>query len=68
MSAEKMALVAQAEKILNRTLAYQAAAIVHELRDQLDLNVGELRLVVAPDSMDAPGCCRMICTIVTIAG
>lgn len=67
MSAEEIALVAQAEKILNRRLAYQAAAAVHEIRDLLDLNVGELRLVVAPDSRDAPGCCRVICTIASLA-
>ena len=47
--------IAAAEKILNRTLAYQAATAVHELKDRLDLDIAEVRLVVAPLSSDAPG-------------
>ena len=66
MSAVEMARVAQAEKILNRTLAYQAAIAAHELKDQLDLCVRELRLVIVPESADAPGCYRAICTIVSL--
>jgi hypothetical protein len=67
MSAKEMALVAQAEKILNRTLAYHAAIAVHEVKDRLDLNVAELRLVIVPESANAPGCYRAICTIVSLA-
>jgi hypothetical protein len=67
ISANELALIAQAEKILNRTLAYQASAAVHELRDQLDLSVGELRLVVVPKSAVAPGYYRVICTIASLA-
>jgi hypothetical protein len=48
--------IAAAEKILNRTLAYQAATAVHELKDRLDLDIAEIRLVVAPLSSDALGC------------
>jgi hypothetical protein len=62
-----LAAVAQAEKILNRTLAYQAAIAAHELKDRFDLNVGELRLVIVPESADAPGYYRAVCTIVSLA-
>ena len=58
--------IAAAEKILNRTLAYQAATAVHELKDRLDLDVAEIRLVVAPLSSDTPGCYRVTCTIANL--
>ena len=58
--------IAAAEKILNRTLAYQAANAVHELKDRLDLDIAEIRLVVAPLSSDAPGCYRVTCTIANL--
>lgn len=54
----EIASIAQAEKILNRTLAYQAAIAMHELKDRLDLDVAELRLVVAPASLEAAWCYR----------
>ena len=57
-------LIAEAERILNRTLAYQAGIAVHELKDRLDLDIEELRLVVAPVSADEPGTYRVTCTIV----
>lgn len=57
--------IAKAEKILNRTLAYQAAIAVHELKDVLSLDVEELRLVVAP-TMETPGAYRVTCTIATL--
>ena len=59
--------IAKAEKILNRTLAYQAAIAVHELKDALGLDVKELCLVVAPLSMGAPGVYRVTCTIANLA-
>jgi hypothetical protein len=62
-----MALVSHAEKILNRTLAYQAATAVHELKDLLGLDVAELRLIVVPESVAMPGCYRVICTIGSLA-
>lgn len=62
-----MALISQAETILNRTLAYQAATAVHELKDRLGLDVTELRLVVVPESVAMPGCYRVICTIGNLA-
>ena len=58
--------IAAAEKILNRTLAYQAATAVHELKDRLYLDIAEIRLVVAPLSSDAPGCYRVTCTIANL--
>jgi len=58
--------IAAAEKILNRTLAYQAATAVHELKDRLDLDIAEVRLVVAPLSSDAPGWYRVTCTIANL--
>ena len=57
-TAADVRILAKAEKILNRTLAYQAAIAVHELKDALGLDVEELRLVVAPISMEAPGAYR----------
>lgn len=60
-------VIAKAERILNRTLAYQAAIAVHELKDALGLDVEELRLVVAPVSMDTPGTYRVVCTIESLA-
>src|SRR6266498_1668618 len=58
--------IADAEKILNRTLAYQAAIAVHELKDRLDLDVAEIRLVVARVSSDSPGSYRVTCTIANL--
>jgi len=66
MATDGIDSIAAAEKILNRTLAYQAATAVHELKDRLDLNIAEIRLVVAPLSSDAPGCYRVTCTIANL--
>ena len=63
MADTELASIAEAEKLLNRTLVYQAAVAVHELKDRLNLDVAELRLVVAPESAEAPGCYRVTCTI-----
>jgi hypothetical protein len=49
-----------AEIILNRTLAYQAAVAVHTLKDLLDLDVQELRLVVEPLREDLPAILRNV--------
>jgi hypothetical protein len=67
MAADSFELVAQAEKILSSTLAYQAAIAVHELKDRLDIDVAELRLVVMPQVVSEPGCYRVVCTIVSLA-
>ena len=60
-------IVAEAERILNRTLAYQAAIAVHELKDRLNVDVEELRLVVAPITEEDVGSYRVTCTIVGLA-
>jgi hypothetical protein len=66
MADTELASIAEAEKLLNRTLVYQAAVAVHELKDRLNLDVAELRLVVAPESAEAPGCYRVTCTIASL--
>jgi hypothetical protein len=62
MNDKSVSVYAEAERILNRTLAYQAAIAVHELRDRLDLDVEELRLIVAWQSA---GCYTVTCTVVS---
>ena len=64
---DEFRIIAEAEKILNRTLAYQAAIAVHELKDRLNLDVSELRLVVAPISEGSLGTYRVTCTIASLA-
>ena len=59
-------VIAKAEKILNRTLAYQAAIAVHEIKDALGLDVKELSLIVAPVSRATPGTYRVTCTIASL--
>lgn len=66
MGTDGVSSIVEAEKILNRTLAYQAAIAVHELKDVLDLDVMELRLVVAPVDRNAPGCYRVTCTVTSL--
>ena len=60
-------MVAKAEKVLNRTLAYQAALIVHELKESLGVDVKELHLTVKPLSLETPGSYTVTCTIADIA-
>ena len=55
--------LAEAEKILNRTLAYQAAIAVHELKDRLNIDVAELRLTVTPNDEQVVGSYRVACHI-----
>jgi hypothetical protein len=55
--------IAKAERILNRTLAYQAAMAVHELKERLGLDVREIALTVAPLRADDVGAYRVVCTI-----
>jgi hypothetical protein len=66
MADTELASIAEAEKLRNRTLVYQAAVAVHELKDRLNLDVAELRLVVAPASAEAPGSYRVTCTIASL--
>ena len=64
--ADNIAVLAQAERILSRTLAYQAAMVVHELKDLLDVDIQELRLAVTPPDLTNPGCYRVTCTIASL--
>ena len=57
-------LIAQGERLLNRVLGYQAAMAVHQLKDDLGLDVEELNLSVLPISSDEVGSYRVVCTIV----
>lgn len=61
-------LIAKGERLLNRVLGYQAAIAVHQLKDELGLDVEELTLSVQPLSSDAVGTYRVICTIVRASG
>ena len=63
MAKTDLGTIAFAEIILNRTLSYQAALAVHELKDWLNLDVEELRLVVSPLREDMPGKYCVTCTI-----
>jgi hypothetical protein len=65
--AKDVEVIARAERILNRTLAYHAAIAVHALKDDLGLDVQELSLVVTPLSFDTPGTCRVVCSITRVA-
>lgn len=57
-------LIAQGERLLNRVLGYQAAIAVHQLKEDLGLDVEELTLSVLPISSEAVGAYRVVCTIV----
>ena len=59
-------LIARAEAVLDRTLAYQAAQAVHELKATLDIDIQQINLVVSPMPSDAASY-RAVCTIVSLA-
>jgi hypothetical protein len=61
-------LIAKGERLLNRVLGYQAAIAVHQLKDELGLDVEELTLTVLPLSSEAVGTYRVVCTIVRASG
>ena len=61
-------VVAKAERFLNRVLAYQAAIAVHQLKEDLGLDVEELTMSVSPIAPEAVGAYRVICTIVRASG
>jgi hypothetical protein len=61
-------LIAKAERLLNRVLGYQAAIAVHQLKDELGLDVEELTLSVMPMTSEAVGAFRVVCTIVRASG
>jgi hypothetical protein len=59
-------LIARAEKILDRTLAYHAAQAVHDLRETLGIDIEQIQLSAKPMPNDST-CYRVVCTITTLA-
>lgn len=59
-------LISRAEAVLDRTLAYQAAQAVHELKAHLGIDIPQINLEVSPVANDA-GSYRVVCTILNIA-
>jgi len=59
---DQVQLISKAEAVLDRTLAYQAAQAVHELKVSLGIDISEIRLAVSvvPQS---PGAYRVSCAI-----
>jgi hypothetical protein len=58
-------LIAKAEAVLDRTLAYQAAQAVHELKATLGIEIQQINLEVSPMPNDAASY-RAVCTIVNL--
>lgn len=60
-------MIAKAEAVLDRTLAYQAAQAVHDLRITLGIDVRQINLEVSPLSSDLAHY-RVVCTILREEG
>jgi hypothetical protein len=58
-------LIAKAEAVLDRTLAYQAAQTVHELKATLGIDIQQINLAICPVPNDA-GTYRVVCTISSV--
>ena len=58
-------LIAKAEAVLDRTLAYQAAQAVHELKATLGIEIQQINLAVSAMQND-PGSYRVVCTLVSV--
>jgi hypothetical protein len=58
-------LIAKAEAVLDRTLAYQAAQAVHELKATLGIEIQQINLAVSAMPND-PGSYRVVCTLVSV--
>jgi hypothetical protein len=58
-------LIAKAEAVLDRTLAYQAAQAIHELKANLGIDIQQINLAVSPMPHDT-GVFRVVCTIVSL--
>ena len=65
-SRDEVQLLSKAEALLDRTLAYQAAQAVHELKATLGIDIAEINLAVSVIAQ-APGAYRVSCTIVIAA-
>jgi hypothetical protein len=59
-------LIAEAEAILDETVAYEAARAVHQLKRRLGIDIKQINLEVRPVSDDA-GSYHAICTILSVA-
>lgn len=55
-------LIAKAEAVLDRTLAYQAAQAVHELKVTLAIDIRQINLEVSPAPHDSTHY-RVVCTV-----
>jgi len=58
-------LIAKAEAVLDRTLAYQAAQAVHELKATLGIEIQQINLAVSAVQND-PGSYRVVCTVLGV--
>ena len=58
-------LISKAEAVLDRTLAYQAAQAIHELKANLGIDIQQINLAVSPMPHDT-GTFRVVCTIVSL--
>ena len=58
-------LIAKAEAVLDRTLAYQAAQTVHELKATLGIDIQQINLAVSA-MPDIPGSYRVVCTVLSV--
>jgi hypothetical protein len=59
-------LISRAEAVLDRTLAYQAAQAIHELKANLGIDIQQINLAVSPMPHDT-GTFRVVCTIVSLS-
>jgi hypothetical protein len=59
-------LIAKAEAVLDRTLAYQAAQAVHELKVTLGIDIQQINLEVRQSPNDAASY-RVVCTVVSLS-
>jgi hypothetical protein len=64
--ATEFELIARAEAVLDRTLAYHAAMAVHELKVALGIDIQQINLAVSPVANDG-ATFRVVCTIVSAA-
>jgi hypothetical protein len=58
-------LISKAEAVLDRTLAYQAAQAVHELKATLGIDIQQINLAVSA-MPDIPGSYRVVCTVLSV--
>jgi hypothetical protein len=59
-------LIAEAEAILDETLAYEAARAAHQLKRHLGIDIQQINLELRPVPNDSGSYCA-VCTISTLA-